>query len=152
MKAAPPDIVNIRDTNGISWITREKNEIKRLADRLDKTTNAFKLETQAREDKSADEQPRWIQAWNSKSFKYLRSSICDYGSKSEILYAQTTAVGTKLQLLWKDKIIRFFSKIKLVYTPWKWDVTATYWLYLDHIILRKFANKSRIPLVLMMAF
>ena len=48
--------------------------------------------------------------------KYLGSVITDEGSKPEILsrIAQTTAVLTRLKLVWIDKSISLSSKIRLI--------------------------------------
>ena len=51
-----------------------------------------------------------------KSFKYLGSIISDEGSKPEVVarIAQTTAVLSKLQTIWRDKKISLRSKIQLM--------------------------------------
>ena len=51
-----------------------------------------------------------------RSFKYLGAIVSDEGSKPEVLsrIAQTTAVVTKLKVIWNDKNITISSKIRLM--------------------------------------
>ena len=50
------------------------------------------------------------------SFKYLGAIVSDEGSKLEVLsrIAQTTAVMTKLKVIWNDKNIAIRFKIRLM--------------------------------------
>ena len=50
------------------------------------------------------------------SFKYLRAVVSDDGSKPELLsrIAQATAALTTLKPIWRDNIISFGSKVKLM--------------------------------------
>ena len=51
-----------------------------------------------------------------KKFKYLRAMVSDEGSKPEVIakIAMTAATLTKLDIIWKDKAIKFSTKIRLM--------------------------------------
>ena len=50
------------------------------------------------------------------AFKYLGATICEQGSKPEIVnrIAQSTAALSKLQTIWRDKNINLSSKVRLM--------------------------------------
>ena len=49
-------------------------------------------------------------------FKYIGASICDVGSRREVLSgaAQTMAALARLKIIWKDKNIRIIHKIRVM--------------------------------------
>ena len=70
-----------------------------------------------------------------ENFKYLGAIISNEGSKPEILsrIAQTTAVLSRLKIIWRDKNISLASKVKLMrmlilsaflYACESWNLTA----------------------------
>ena len=70
-----------------------------------------------------------------KKFKYLGAMVSDEGYKPEVLarIAMTAATLTKLDIIWKDKVIKLSSKIRLMrslvnsvflYTCETWTLTA----------------------------
>ena len=125
-------------------VNAEEEEAVVLVDRPDTTTEGTKWRWSG-QDESDDKQRRWLPKRDQDKNLEARSSgelqvhlnnrdDCE-GSKIEILsrIAQTTAVLSRLKIIWRDKNISLASKVKLMgthilstfhYASESWTLTA----------------------------
>ena len=105
----------------------EEEEAGVLIDRLDRTTTRYKMEIGPDKTKVMTNNPNGFQREikikcqrleEVENFKYLGAIISNEGSKPEILsrIAQTTAVLSRLKIIWRDMDISLASKVKLMRT------------------------------------
>ena len=98
-----------------------------LIDRLDRTTTRYKMEIGPDKTKVMTNHPNGFQREikikgqrleEVENFKYLGAIISNERSKPELLsrIAQTTAVLSRLRIIWRDKNTTLASKVKLMRT------------------------------------
>ena len=114
-------ITNLRFADDIDGLAGEKEEQKKIIERLDKASTAYGMEIRAEKTSLMTNNTSGIntEIKNGQkletvtSFKYLGSGITDEGSKPERLsrIAQTTAALTRLRPVWNDRSISLSSKI-----------------------------------------
>ena len=103
----------------------EKSDV--LVDLLDTTTTRYKMEVCPGKTKAMTNDPNGFQSEikikdqrleSVESFEYLGSIISNEGSKPDILsrITQSTAIHSKLKIMWRDKNISLASKVKLMRT------------------------------------
>ena len=120
-------ITNFRFADDIVVNAEEEEEAGVLIDRLDRTTTRYKMEIGPDKTKVMTNNPNGFQREikikgqrleEVENFKYLGAIISNEGSKPEILsrIAQTTAVLSRLKIIWRDKNISLASKVKLMRT------------------------------------
>ena len=130
-------ITNFRFADDIVVNAEEEEEVDVLVDFLDTNTTRYKMEICPDKTKvntnNTNGFQREIKIKESvKSFKYLGAIICNEGSKPKILsrIAQTTAVLSRLKIIWRDKNISLASKVKpsmlsiFLYACKSWTLTA----------------------------
>ena len=136
-------ITNFRFADEIV-VNAEEEEAGVLIGRLDRTTTRYKMEIGPDKTKVMTNNPIGFQREfkikgqrleEVENFKYLGAVISNEGSKPEILsrIAQTTAVLSRLTIIWRDKNISLASKVKLkrtfilstfLYACESWTLTA----------------------------
>ena len=105
----------------------EEEEASVLIDRLDTTTTRYKMEVGPDKTKEMTYNPNGFQKEikikgqrleEVENFMYLGAIISNEGSKPEILsrIAQTTAVLSRLKIIWRNTNISLASKVKLMRT------------------------------------
>ena len=120
-------ITNFRFADDIVVNAEEEEEAGVLVDRLDTTTARYKMEIGPDKTKVTTDNQNGFQREikikgqrleEAEYFKYLGAIISNEGSKSEILsrIAQTTAVLSRLKIIWRNKNISLASKVKLMQT------------------------------------
>ena len=120
-------ITNFRFADDIVVNAEEQEEAGVLVDCLDTTTTRYKMEIGPDQTKVMTNNPNGFQREikikgqrleEVENFKYLEAIISNEGSKPEILsrIAQTTAVLSRLKIIWRDKNISLASKVKLMQT------------------------------------
>ena len=116
------EITFLRFTDDIEGLAGEEDELAKLAERLDKASTAYGMDSSAEKTKLMTNNTSGINTeikvngqklQTVTSFKYLGSVITDEGSKPGILsrIAQTTAALTRLKPVWIAKSISLSSKI-----------------------------------------
>ena len=121
------NITNLRfaDDIGALAVEEEKQELKALVERLDKTCTRYKMEISAEKTKLMTKSANGIQTeikvkgqrlGTVTSFRYPGAVVSDDGSKPDVLsrIAQATAALTKLNPIWRDNNISLGPKVKLI--------------------------------------
>ena len=109
-------ITNFRFVDDIVVNVEEEEEADVLIDSLDRTTTRYKMEIGPDKTKMLTNNPNGFQREikikgqrleEVENFKYLGALISNEGSKPEVLsrIAQTTAVLSRLKIIWRDKNI-----------------------------------------------
>ena len=120
-------ITNFCFADDIVINTEEEEEAGVLTDRLDRTTTRYKMEIDPDKTNVMTNNPNGFHQRDKikgqrleevENFKYLGEIISIEGSKAETLsrIVQTTAVLSRLKVIWRDKNISHASKIKLMRT------------------------------------
>ena len=110
-------ITNLRFADDIDGPAGLEQELENLVRHLDRCSTAYGMEISANKTKLMTNSNNGIQRditangeklETVKKFKYLGAMVSDEGSKSEVLarIAMTAATLTKLDIIWKDKIIK----------------------------------------------
>ena len=120
-------ITNFRFADDIVVNAEDEEKAGVLVNRLDTTNTRYKMEIGPDKTKVMTNNPNGFQREikikgqrleEVENFKYLGAIISNEGPKLEILsrIAQTTAVLSRLKIIWRDKNISLASKVKLMRT------------------------------------
>ena len=115
-------MTTVKQGKATNCLAGEEEKLAKLAERLDKASTAYGMETSAEKTKLMTKNTSGINTEikvngekleTVTSFKYLGSVITDKGSMPEILsrIAQTTAALTRLKPIWNDRSVSLSSKI-----------------------------------------
>ena len=118
-------ITNLRFADDIDGLAGQEQELVKLVNHLEETSTAYGMQINAEKTQLMTNNTNGISTditidnkklETVRSFKYLGAIVSDKGSKPEVLsrIAQTTAVVTKLKVIWNDKGIATSSKIRLM--------------------------------------
>ena len=121
------NITNLCFADDIDGLAGRGDELADFVERIDKTSTAFGMQTNAEKTKlmtnntngfSTDIRVNGEKLDCVNRFKYLGAIIADEGSKPEILarIAQATAALAKLKTIWNDRNIALSSKIRLMHS------------------------------------
>ena len=118
-------LIFIKSPADINGLAREKEDLAKLVERLNKASTAYGMEISAEKTKLMTNNSGGINTEikvngqkleTVTSFKYLGSVTTDEGSKPEILsrIAQATAALTRLKLVLNSRSISLSPKIRLM--------------------------------------
>ena len=137
-------ITNLRFANDIDGLAGQEQEVVKLVNHIEEASTAHGMQISAMTTQLMTNNTIGISTditidnkklETVRSCKYLGAIVSDEGSKPELLsrIAQTTAVVTKLKVIWNDKNITISSKIRLMrslamsiflYACETWTITA----------------------------
>ena len=116
---------NLGFADDIDGLAGSEQELENFVRHLDRSSTAYGMEISANKTKLMTNSNNGIQRditangeklETVKKFKYLGAMVSDDGPKPEGIarIAMTAATLTKLDIIWKDKVIKFSSKVRLM--------------------------------------